>query len=296
MKTEELKILLEEKIKDKNKILVVCGAGFSAPYGIQPFNGTNGIGTDLEFGKKLIRGLVDKYHSQAVYYSVEAPYDTPILTLNNTITGRGISYPITKLLTNGTLYNMPEIFYNLLGNMFDEDDKEDVLTTTRANPDELIGLHYIYILKALQEKCFKENKDLSVITLNIDDLMEENGIKVNHLHGSLDSSRCNVCGKQHGKIKYITKEKFNGLDWETTDEFINNYRCECGGLIRPNVTLLDEEENQGEVNNLLSKIRTADLIISIGLNQDNFTSRRIRTERKLNSRLIVINENNIKEQ
>ena len=94
----------------------------------------------------------------------------------------------------------------------------------------LVELEKIGILKA-------------VITQNIDDLHQVSGNKnVLELHGSLKRWYCLSCGKTGDK----------------------NFSCECGGIVRPDVTLYGENLNQDIVNEAVYQLEQADTLIVAG--------------------------------
>ena len=83
----------------------------------------------------------------------------------------------------------------------------------------------------------------AVITQNIDDLHQMAGNKnVLELHGSLKRWYCLSCGKTSNK----------------------NFSCDCGGIVRPNVTLYGENLNQDVVNEAIYQIEKADTLIVAG--------------------------------
>ena len=83
----------------------------------------------------------------------------------------------------------------------------------------------------------------AVITQNIDDLHQMAGNKnVLELHGSLKRWYCLSCGKKSDK----------------------NFSCDCGGIVRPDVTLYGENLNQDVVNEDIYQIEQADTLIVAG--------------------------------
>ena len=83
----------------------------------------------------------------------------------------------------------------------------------------------------------------AVITQNIDDLHQMAGNKnVLELHGSLKRWYCLSCGKTSNK----------------------NFSCNCGGIVRPDVTLYGENLNQDVVNEAIYQIEQADTLIVAG--------------------------------
>ena len=83
----------------------------------------------------------------------------------------------------------------------------------------------------------------AVITQNIDDLHQMAGNEnVLELHGSLKRWYCLSCGKTSNR----------------------NFLCDCGGIVRPDVTLYGENLNQDVVNEAIYQIEQADTLIVAG--------------------------------
>jgi len=88
----------------------------------------------------------------------------------------------------------------------------------------------------------------SVITQNIDGLHQMAGSKrVWELHGSVHRNYCMRCGKSY-PVEFIR-------DSEGTP------RCECGGIVKPDVVLYQESLNQTVLEGALADIREADMLI-----------------------------------
>lgn len=128
-----------------------------------------------------------------------------------------------------------------------------------ANPDVFYDFYYKYFLeidvkpnKAHLALAQMENQGIlsSVITQNIDGLHQKAGSnRVFELHGTTSRHYCMNC---HGD--YST-EKLRSLKGGVP-------RCEkCGGLIRPDVVLYEESLNESVVQNAVSEISAADLLI-----------------------------------
>ena len=97
----------------------------------------------------------------------------------------------------------------------------------------------------------QEEKLLAVITQNIDGLHQKAGSKqVYELHGSIYRNYCTACRKFH------------------TAEFVKNCRsvprCGCGGVVKPDVVLYDEQLNAQTIENSIHAIEQADLLIVAG--------------------------------
>ena len=94
-------------------------------------------------------------------------------------------------------------------------------------------------------------KLLAIVTQNIDGLHQKAGSqKVYELHGSVLRNYCTKCGKFH------------------TAEFIKEStgvpRCSCGGIIKPDVVLYEEQLNQTTLEKSVRAIQNADLLIVAG--------------------------------
>lgn len=97
----------------------------------------------------------------------------------------------------------------------------------------------------------RDGKLRSVVTQNIDGLHQAAGSKrVLELHGSVMRNRCMSCGKKYG-IDKITS--CSGVP-----------RCDCGGIIKPEVVLYEEPLPEDTVMQALDDIRRADTLIVAG--------------------------------
>lgn len=90
-----------------------------------------------------------------------------------------------------------------------------------------------------------------IVTQNIDGLHQKAGsIRVFELHGSIHRNFCMECGKFYGP------------------EFIKNAegvpKCECGGVIKPDVVLYEEGLDDATVRGALRVISEADTMIVAG--------------------------------
>lgn len=89
----------------------------------------------------------------------------------------------------------------------------------------------------------KMGKLKAVITQNIDDLHQQAGSKnVLELHGTLKKWYCLDCGKKGER----------------------SFKCECGGIVRPQVTLYGEMLDETVVELAIKEIERADTLIIIG--------------------------------
>ena len=97
----------------------------------------------------------------------------------------------------------------------------------------------------------EEGKLSAVVTQNIDGLHQKAGSKkVYELHGSILRNYCVQCGKFH------------------TAEFIRDTegvpRCDCGGVVKPDVVLYEESLDGDTIEKSVGAIAAADLLIVAG--------------------------------
>ena len=94
----------------------------------------------------------------------------------------------------------------------------------------------------------KTGKIKAVITQNIDGLHQKAGSKnVLELHGSVHRNYCQICGKEYD-LKYILES--NGIP-----------KCECGGIIKPDVVLYEEPLNNSILSLSIDYIQNAETLI-----------------------------------
>ena len=96
------------------------------------------------------------------------------------------------------------------------------------------------------EKC---GKLIGIVTQNIDGLHQKAGSEaVYEIHGTTEKNYCPRCGKKY-PADYIF----------TCGEMIP--KCECGGMIRPDVTLYEENLPETAWSNAIYALSNADLLI-----------------------------------
>ena len=94
----------------------------------------------------------------------------------------------------------------------------------------------------------KEGRLKAVVTQNIDGLHQAAGSRnVLELHGSVHRNFCERCGK------------FYGLDHILHTEGVP--RCDCGGIIKPDVVLYEEGLNEDTLHAAVRAISEADLMM-----------------------------------
>ena len=143
-------------------------------------------------------------------------------------------YSPEYLLSRDCLYNNPKVFYEFYRQKLDARDIQPNITHK--------------VLAKLEE----QGKLSAIVTQNIDGLHQKAGSKnVYEIHGATYKNYCSKCGKIYDS-DYI----FN------SNEQIP--KCECRGLIRPDVTLYGEGLPNEAVNLALNAISEADMLIVAG--------------------------------
>lgn len=143
-------------------------------------------------------------------------------------------YEPEYLLSHGCLVDHPEVFFEYYRQKMDARHVEPNVTHK--------------FLAKLEEK----GKLSSVLTQNIDGLHQKAGSKnVCELHGTTLRNYCSKCKKEY-EADYI---------FELSDLIPT---CECGGRIRPDVTLYEEELPSGAYDYAIEQIRNADMLIIAG--------------------------------
>ena len=135
------------------------------------------------------------------------------------------------LLSHSCLIDHPKVFYEYYRQKMDARHVEPNITHK--------------VLARMEE----EGKLLAVVTQNIDGLHQKAGSKkVYELHGTTLRNYCAWCKKEYPS-DYL---------FESTESVP---KCECGGQIRPDVTLYEEALNEATVNGAISAICNADMLI-----------------------------------
>ena len=94
----------------------------------------------------------------------------------------------------------------------------------------------------------KANKLVAVVTQNIDGLHQKAGSKtVYELHGSVLRNYCTRCRKFHSA--------------EFVKEAAGVPRCDCGGIVKPDVVLYEESLDSDTIEGAVAAIAAADLLI-----------------------------------
>ena len=97
----------------------------------------------------------------------------------------------------------------------------------------------------------EEGRLAAVVTQNIDGLHQKAGSKrVYELHGSVLRNYCTRCGRFY-PAEYIR-------------DCAGVPKCDCGGTVKPDVVLYEESLDQNTIENAVSAIYDADLLIVAG--------------------------------
>ncbi|EAD4736421.1 NAD-dependent protein deacylase [Listeria monocytogenes] len=141
----------------------------------------------------------------------------------------GMSSP-EYMLSHTCLVCEPEKFYQFVTeNMYYPDAEPNAIHTKMAE--------------------IEAEKDVTIITQNIDGLHEKAGSKkVVNFHGSLYHCYCQKCGMSVTAEEYLKSDIHSG----------------CGGVIRPDVVLYEEAIPESAIDQSLAAIRQADLIVIVG--------------------------------
>lgn len=140
-------------------------------------------------------------------------------------------YEPEYLLSRDCLYNNPKVFYEFYRQKMDTRNiKPNITHNVLAKMEEM-------------------GKLKAIVTQNIDGLHQKAGSKnVFEIHGTTHRNYCSKCSKEYSSdFIFNTKESIP--------------KCECRGLIRPDVTLYGENLPEDAVNNAIRTIRDADCLI-----------------------------------
>jgi len=146
----------------------------------------------------------------------------------------GYNVPPEEIISHSYFLKYPEEFYKFY---FDK----------MIYPNALPNLAHKYFHE-LEEM----GHDVTVVTQNIDNLHQMAGsTKVIELHGSVMRNYCMKCHKF-----YDLKDIYN-------KDFKVPY-CDCGGIIKPDVVLYEEQLNSKAIDEALNAISNADMLIVVG--------------------------------
>ncbi len=139
-------------------------------------------------------------------------------------------FPPERIISHSFFMSQPEEFYRFY---------RDRMIFSEAKPNAA------HLKLAELERAGKLS---AVITQNIDGLHTAAGSKnVIELHGSVHRNHCMKCGRAYG------------LDFIINSEGIP--RCECGGIVKPDVVLYEEGLDENDINRAINAIAEADVLI-----------------------------------
>lgn len=142
-------------------------------------------------------------------------------------------YPPEQILSHTFFVNKTEEFFDFY---------RDKMICPNAKPNTA------HKVLAKMEKIGKLS---AIVTQNIDGLHTMAGSKkVLELHGCVNRNYCQKCGKMFD-AEFILKSK--GIP-----------RCECGGIIKPDVVLYEESLDNDVVSESVREIRSCDTLIVAG--------------------------------
>ncbi len=141
------------------------------------------------------------------------------------------AYSPEYLLSHTCLMNEPEVFFEFYRQKMD---------ARKAKPNAA----HLFLAKLE-----KTGKLKAIVTQNIDGLHQKAGSKnVYEIHGTTQRNYCMRCGKAYPPdYIYDNKEKIP--------------RCDCGGIVRCDVTLYEEQLPTKAVDNAINAIKRADMLI-----------------------------------
>ena len=170
-------------------------------------------------------------------------------------TGAGVSTEsgIKDFRSKDGLYNEKNSYkyppeYLLSKKCFEDDLKEFY----KYYKDKMNSLNYKpNVTHKYIKQLENQGKDVIVITQNIDGLHAKAGSSVIYeLHGTVNKNHCLKCGKEYSG-EYVFKSK--GIP-----------KCDCGGIIKPDVVLYGESLPENEWINSEQAISKCELLIVMG--------------------------------
>ena len=121
----------------------------------------------------------------------------------------------------------------------------------------------------------QEGKLTAIVTQNIDGLHQQAGSqRVYELHGSSMRNYCTACGK------------FFPAEFVKSSTTVP--RCDCGGIVKPDVVLYEEPLNAETVEKSISAIQNADLLIVAGTSLTVYPAAGL-VEYYTGNRLVLVN-------
>lgn len=179
-----------------------------------------------------LRGIIERSHNIVFFGGAGVSTESGIPDFRSVdgLYNQQWKYPPETILSHTFFMKKTEEFYRFYR-------AKMICTSAKPNAAHLK-------LAELEEK----GKLSAIVTQNIDGLHQAAGSKrVYELHGSVLRNNCMKC------------RKFYGLEAITGSEGIP--RCECGGIIKPDVVLYEEGLDDAVVSGAVSAISNADTLI-----------------------------------
>ena len=181
---------------------------------------------------ELLQKIIDE-HDNIVFFGgagVSTESGIPDFRSQDGLYNQQYDYPPETILSHTFFMRKPEEFYRFYRNKM-------LCDTAKPNAAHLK-------LAELE----KAGKLKAVITQNIDNLHQMAGSKkVLELHGSVYRNYCMKCGKFYGFRHMLESE---GVP-----------RCDCGGIIKPDVVLYEEGLDNDTLNESVRAIAEAQVLI-----------------------------------
>ena len=181
---------------------------------------------------KRLKGIIDDSKSIVFFggAGVSTESGIPDFRSEDGLYRQKYSYPPEEIISHTFFVRNPEVFFEFY---------KDKMMALDAKPNPA---HQA--LARLEQ----EGKLTAVITQNIDRLHQAAGSKnVLELHGSIHRNYCQKCGKFYDAA-YVKASK--GIP-----------RCECGGVIKPDVVLYEEGLDQDVIRQSVYAIANADTLL-----------------------------------
>lgn len=172
------------------------------------------------------------------------------------------NYEPEYLLSKECLYNNPKVFCEFYRQKMDVRDIQPNITHR--------------VLAALE----KAGKVKAIVTQNVDGLHQKAGSKnVFEIHGTTQKNYCSKCNiEYHPDFLFDTKSKIP--------------KCECRGLIRPDITLYGENLPEKAVIGAINAISKADMLIVAGTSLQVYPAANLISYFE-GKHLVVINEEKV---
>ena len=179
-----------------------------------------------------LQGMIDECNNIVFFggAGVSTESGIPDFRSKDGLYNQKYDYPPEQILSHTFFINNTEYFYKFY---------RDKLNALKYEPN--ITHKYLARLESYKKlKC--------IITQNIDGLHQKAGSKrVYELHGSIYRNYCEKCNKY-----YDASSIFNNT---------NIPKCECGGIIKPDVVLYEEALDDNILDESIESIMSADMLI-----------------------------------